>query len=194
MSQSSQQPPLENPSRRNFLRVGIAGTAILATVGITTGVVSFNRMSQQPQAEGFRFLRPNDVEFFTALVPVVLGNSLPTNEDTQRIITQVVQRIDDTCSRLGSPNQKELTQLFDLVNFAPSRRLATGVKHPWPDASGEDISDFLARWRHSRVGLFNAAYRVLTKLVANAYFALPVSFAASGYPGPLAHMYNALNP
>lgn len=182
---------LENPSRRRFLRVGLASTAILATVGITSGVMGFKRVSQQAIADGFEFLRPSDVELLTTLVPAILGTALPANNP--KIIHEVILRIDDTCKRLGSPNQKELGQLFDLLGFAPTRRLATGLKQPWLNTSQEDATAFLERWRHSSVGLFNAAYRVLTKLTANAYFSMPESFSASGYPGPLAHMYNAIN-
>lgn len=182
---------VENPSRRRFLKVGLASTAVLATVGATTGVVSFKRTSNQPVAAGFQFLRPADVAFFTAVVPAILGSSLPANQP--QLVHDVVLRIDDTCMRLGSPNRKELSQLFDLLNFAPTRRLAAGIKQPWSDTSLADAEAFLDRWRNSSVGLFNAAYRVLTKLVANAFFAMPESFATSGYPGPLAHMYNAIN-
>ncbi len=191
MSTTHDSQGLDNPSRRRFLRVGLAGTAILATVGITSGVVGFKRVSGQATAEGFHFLRPTDVELFTALVPAILGTALPAKNP--QLIHEVVLRIDDTCKRLGSPNQKELGQLLDLLSFSPTRRLAAGIKKSWPDTSQEDAEAFLERWRNSSVGLFNAAYRVLTKLVANAYFAMPESFAASGYPGPLAHMYNAIN-
>jgi len=191
MSATHDPQGLENPSRRRFLRVGLASTAILATVGVTSGVVGFKRVSGQATAAGFEFLRPSDVELFTALVPAILGTALPANNP--QLIHEVVLRIDDTCKRLGFPNQNELSQLFDLLGFAPTRRLAAGIKQSWPDTSQEDAEAFLERWRNSSVGLFNAAYRVLTKLTANAYFAMPESFAASGYPGPLAHMYNAIN-
>jgi len=191
MSATHDSQGLENPSRRRFLRVGLAGTAILATVGVTSGVVGFRRVSTQASAEGFEFLRPSDVELFTTLVPAILGTALPAHNP--QIIREIILRIDDTCKRLGSPNQKELGQLFDLLGFAPTRRLAAGIKQPWSDTSSTDAEAFLERWRNSSVSLFNAAYRVLTKLTANAYFAMPESFAASGYPGPLAHMYNAIN-
>ncbi|HLR17398.1 MAG TPA: hypothetical protein VK099_05945 [Alcanivoracaceae bacterium] len=194
MSVSHDDQALKNPGRRHFLRVGIAGTAILATAGITAGVVGFKRVSNQEVATGYYLFRPDDVALLTALVPVILKGSLP--EDTSQhpaIIDAIIKSMDDTCMRLGPPNQKELSQLFDLLNFAPSRRLAAGVKKPWAELADEDIEAFLQRWRHSSVGLFNAAYRVLTKLASNAYFAMPVSFAISGYPGPLEHMYNAIN-
>lgn len=185
---------LKDPSRRTFLRAGVAGTAILATVGITTGVIGFKRVSNQDVATGYQFLRPDDVELFRALTPAILAGSLPKDESQHSaIINDILLRIDDTCMRLGPANQKELGQLFDLLNFAPTRRLAAGIKQPWANLSINDAEAFLTRWRESSVGLFNAAYRVLTKLPSNAYFAMPASFAATGYPGPLAHMYNAIN-
>lgn len=183
---------LKDPSRRSFLRVGLAGTAVLATVGVTAGVIGFKRVSNEDIAEDFQFLRPADVALFTALVPAVLANAL-SSDDPSSTIADVIKRIDDTCMRLGPANQKELSQLFDLLTFAPTRRLAAGVKGSWDNVSVEAATDFLDRWRNSSVGLFNAAYRVLTKLSANAYFAMPESFSASGYPGPLKHMYDAIN-
>lgn len=187
-------PKPTNPSRRNFLKVGLVGSAVLATVGVTAGIVSFNKVSNQPAAEGFTFLRKSDAVILAAIIPAVLGTTLTANQaERQTIIDKMLIRIDDSIAHMGEPNKKQVLQLFDLLSFAPTRYLAARVKTAWDKATQDEVESFLESWRYSRVGLFNAAYRMLTKVATVTYFALPVSFAESGYPGPWATMYNAVN-
>jgi len=55
------------------------------------------------------------------------------------------------------------------------------------------LQAFLSRWRDSRFATLNAGGNVLVKLVSTSYYALPASWPASGYPGPLEHLYKAVN-
>lgn len=187
-------PKPTDPGRRKLLKAGLVGTAVLATAGIAVSVTSFNRASQQPATEGFGFLRPDDIILLSALIPAALGSTLSADLATRTpILDTMLQRIDGMILRLGAPNQKQLLQLFDLLSFAPSRYLTAGLTSTWDKATPAEVDAFLQRWRDSRVGLFNAAYRMLCKVATVTYFALPASFKESGYPGPWAPMYNAVN-
>src|SRR5204862_1126700 len=125
-----------------------------------------------------------DVELFRALAPVVLAGALPAKaEDQAAMVAETLRRADLGCYAAGTPNRKQLRQLFDLLNFRVTRLLTTGVSAPWREAEAADIAAFLERWRASGVGLFNGGYRVLTKLIAASFYGQPAAWPLSGYPG-----------
>ena len=180
-------------SRRGFLKIGAAGTAVLATASVAATLAGCSG-SEPATAQGFKFLREADVELFRALTPVVLAGALPAKpEDQAPLIAETLKRVDAGCYLAGTPNQKQLRQLFDLLNFRLTRAPATGVSAPWREADAADIAAFLERWRGSSVGLFNGGYRVLVKLVAASYYGQSAAWPLSGYPGPLALVYQAVN-
>jgi hypothetical protein len=53
---------------------------------------------------------------------------------------------------------------------------------------------FVARWRGSRFATLNAGANVLVKLTASSFYLLPASWPATGYPGPLAYVFDAIQP
>jgi hypothetical protein len=59
-----------------------------------------------------------------------------------------------------------------------------GLTSPWEEASVEDVSTFLTRWRTSRFDLMRAGYQALTQLIQAAWYGNPRSWGAIGYPGP----------
>lgn len=180
-------------SRRNFLKLGATGSAALATVSLTATLAGCGARDQAA-AQGFRFLRDADLELFRALIPVIVAGALPEPAvEREPLIAETVRRVDDACYRLGAPAQAQLYQLFDLLDFRLTRAAATAVLGRWSEAGPGDIEAFLQRWRHSRIGLFNVGYRALVKLVAASYYGLPSSWRLSGYPGPLAWAYQAVN-
>ena len=179
--------------RRSFLKLGLAGTMALSTVSLTAGLAGCHR-AEEASAAGYGVLRDADLALFRALIPVVLAGALPQEiqmRDAQ--IAETLQRIDSGLQAVGSPTLKELRKLFDLLNFGITRRLAAGVPVPWAEASAEQIEAFLQRWHDSSLGAFNAGYRVLTKLVTVTYHQIPATWPQSGYPGPLAWVYQAVN-
>ncbi len=173
--------------RRSFLKLSLTGSAALSAAGLTA-TLSGCGGGQTPMT-GFQFLRDADVILFRALIPQVM-DSIALDAATAE---ECLRRIDLGCLLLGTPAQAELRKLFDLLNTGLLRRLTTGVSKPWDRANGEEIQAFLKRWHDSGVGLFNAGYRALVKLVCVSYFCMPVSRKLSGYPGPLDYMYKAVN-
>ena len=103
-----------------------------------------------------------------------------------------MRNLDGTCSALGLASQQELRKLLDLLAIAPLRYVLTGVG-AWNEASIEKLQAFLTRWRGSRFATLNAGGNVLVKLTASSYYMLPVSWPATGYPGPLDHVFKAIN-
>jgi hypothetical protein len=180
-------------SRRSFLKLGVAGTLALGTVGFTAGLAGCHRR-EEAAAQGYKFLRDADLKLFRALIPAITDGTLPAEASAREARTrEILMRIDAGCWHLGAPAQKEVRKLFDLLNFGLTRRLAAGVSSPWDQVSAADAVVFLDRWRNSSIGLFNAGYRVLIKLVAVSNYSIPAVWPSAGYPGPLAVMYQAVN-
>ena len=166
------------PTRRQFIKVGIAGAAVLATV----------RWLDKPQAApatNHRFLDAAGVVMVAGFVPVVLAGSLPEEAESRaRAIREVVEAFDRAVSGLAPAVQREVDQLFSVLRFAPSRVAFTGLWSPVEEASAEDIAAFLTRWRNSRFEIQRAGYQALTQLIQAAWYDNPSSWAAIGYPGP----------
>jgi hypothetical protein len=166
------------PTRRQFIKVGIAGAAVLATV----------RWLDTPQAApavNHRFLDAPGVVMVAAFVPVVLAGSLPEEVEARaRAIREVVEAFDRAVSGLAPAVQREVDQLLSVLRFGPARVAFTGLWSPVEESSPEEIAGFLTRWRHSSFGIQRAGYQALTQLIQAAWYDNPSSWAAIGYPGP----------
>lgn len=179
-------------SRRDFLKVGAGFSAALACAGALGTLSGCGEAAKSP-AKNFGFLRESDVELFSALVPAVVIDLAQSAADERNArVGDTLRKLDATCSALSPGNQQELRKLLDLLAIAPLRYLLTGVG-AWNEASAQTLQDFLARWRGSRFATLNAGGNVLVKLISTSYFVLPATWPASGYPGPLAHFYKAVN-
>jgi hypothetical protein len=166
------------PSRRQFIKVGIAGAALFAAARY------LDRPLAAP-ASGYRVLDENSAAIMRALIPVVLAGSLPTEEIARvRAISETLAAFDRAVSGLAPAVQDELTQLFSFLNFAPTRIAFAGLLAPIDEAPSEDIKAFLTRWRHSRFDVQRQGYEALTQLIQASWYDNPSSWKAIGYPGP----------
>jgi hypothetical protein len=179
-------------SRRDFLKVGAGFSAALACAGALGGLAGCGEAEKSP-AKGFAFLREGDLDLFGALAPAVVPDiaQWAPGERSARL-GAVLHKLDATCSALDLSPRQELRKLLDLLAIAPLRYLLGGVG-AWNEADTATLQGFLARWRGSRFATLNAGGNVLVKLISTSYYALPAAWPASGYPGPLAHLYTAAN-
>jgi len=181
--------PARGLPRRDFLKVGV-GFSVALTLG--TALVGCSDAAKVP-ATGYTFLRPGDVELFTALAPAVvseLGKFDAAKRKT--LVDALLRNVDGTCSALGLASQQELRKLFDLLAIAPLRYVLTGVG-AWNEAGIEKMQAFLARWRSSSFATLTAGGNILVKLTATSFFVLPESWPSAGYPGPLEYVFKAVN-
>lgn len=179
-------------SRRTFLKLGMAGTVVLGGTSLVAGLAGCGKR-EQAIAQGFSFLRDEDVVLFRAITPVILGDALPSDDSREALVIETLARLDIACALLEPTGGQALLKLFDLLHMRVTRWLTTGVSAPWQEATPADIEKFLLRWRDSSVEAFNGGYRFLTKLVASSYYAIPSTWQQSGYPGPLAAVYKLVN-
>lgn len=184
-------PP--DPSRRLFLKVGAGFSAAVACSALLPTLTGCSASDTPPQP-GMAFLRPADVAIFRALLPAVAIDlqTLDTAARSRRI-DAAVKNIDGTIAAMGQNGQHELRKLLDLLASTPLRWALAGIRTPWDQATPEQVTAFLARWRGSRFATLNAGGVVLVKLASVGYFVLPETWAASGYPGPNPAVYRALH-
>jgi len=169
--------------RRQFLKLGAASSAALTTVSLTA---TLSGCSDPIPTDGqWKTLRPSDRVFLSAVAPVMLKGSLPDDPTAQKAaIDTMLTYTDDAIFNLGPHNAKQMSELFDLLNFGLSRGLTTGVWSSWDKADEAQIENFLNRWRESSLSLFNFAYNGLNKLMCATWFGQPESWQQVGYPGP----------
>ncbi len=182
------------PERRRFLKTGLGGTLLLTTVSVTAGLSGcasapagrVGSVATRPDASyQFRFLTRDDIQLFEALLPAIIGPGLPEQPQIRRMmIAGTVERIDAGIHQFGPANQKELRQLFDLLNFGLTRVTIAGVWSSWPKVTTAQADAFLERWRTSSIGLFNNGYIALTKISNVAFYGHRNHWHLSGYPGP----------
>ena len=165
-------------TRRQFLKVGIAGAALLAAA----------RFLDRPQAAAvspYRILDEQNARMVAVLVPVVLAGSLPAEEAAQSaVVRDTVAAFDRAVSGLTPAVQAEIGELFSFLSFAPTRLAFAGLWSPLEESTPEEINAFLTRWRHSRLALQRVSYQALTQLIQASWYDNPSSWAAIRYPGP----------
>lgn len=165
--------------RRNFMKLSASGAAALSTM--STGAWLSGCTSSEA-APGMRFLRPEDVEMLTALTPAVMAGQIGPG-DTEKI-KQTVGSFDELLGDTSQIVVDLLLQAFDVLNFTPTRGLTTGQWARWSKASVEDADQALARLRGSSIGLLNAIYAAVIRMIASSYYVIPENDASTGYPGP----------
>jgi hypothetical protein len=165
-------------TRRQFIKVGIAGAAVLAAA----------RLLDSPRAApaaAYRVLDELQARMIAVLVPVILAGSLPVEEAARAKATrEVVESFDRAMSGLAPAVQDEIMQLFSFITFAPTRIAFAGLWAPLEDSSPEEIKAFLSRWRVSRFELQRVSYQALTQLIQASWYDNPEAWAAIHYPGP----------
>lgn len=165
--------------RRDFLKLSMAGAAALSTM--SAGATLSGCTSSGP-ASGMKRLRPEDVELLRALTPAVMKGKVAP--DDAAAIDQTLRSFDTLMDDLSDPVVAGVQQAFDVLSFGPTRGLTTGQWSAWSKASLEDADNALARLRDSSIGLLNAIYAAVIRLVVSAWYLIPENAATAGYPGP----------
>ncbi len=167
-------------SRRGLLKVGLFGSAFLATAGVTA---SLSGCSPAYRPAACSTLREGDLPFLRALIPVVLAGAV-TPEAMPAAVEKTIAGIDYSLSRF-SPDMLKLTvQLFDVLALGITRGPLTGVWGSWENASADDVRQFLDRWQNSAIGLLKMGHASLLQLVMLAWYGQAEAWGHCGYPGP----------
>lgn len=170
------------PTRRQFLKTGLIGSALLATAfALHKPLDRIGKralVAQVPLEGALRLV-------VAAVAPVMLAGALPVaGEQREAAIQRATDGVALAVSALSASAQREVAELFALLTLAPTRIAVAGVRSPWPTASEEQIRSFLDAWRTSSSDLLKSGYMALHDLIFGAWYADPMTWAAIGYPGP----------
>ncbi|MCG2584426.1 twin-arginine translocation signal domain-containing protein [Massilia sp. TS11] len=166
-------------SRRSFLKLGLAGAAVLAIGG---GVYRLSR----PATPAAPFvLDAEAVSILDAIIPAVLAGALPTDAGRAAALASTRAGVQRAILGLTRDAQQEVRDLFGLLALGPVRRFLAGVPASWPEATPAQVSAFLQSWRTHRIAALRPAYAALHDLIIGAWYGNPASWAAIGYPGPI---------
>lgn len=165
--------------RRSLLRLGLVSASVLLVAG---GAVSLF----QPGVQNGR-LAPAGRTVMAAVGRTVLDGTLPAAPAAQAAaLAGLLDRIDALVAALPVHAQDELSQLLGLLATAPGRFALTGLSVPWGTAPIAEVHTALQSMRISGLALKQQAYLALHDIVGGAYFSDPSTWAAMGYPGPVA--------
>lgn len=132
--------PIATPlSRRTFIKWTAASAALVTPPLFLDGCATTPVTVRAP---GQPALPADQAAVFEALAPVILDRA---PSDTQGIS----KAIDDGIGSFGPINEAQFSELLDLLTLSPTRALVGGLWSDWPDASREDLADFLDGWRYS---------------------------------------------
>jgi hypothetical protein len=169
--------------RRQFLKTGFWSGMGLAGVASTTFVLG--GCSKAPVASNFLLLRDSDITLFKALLPVILAGALPDGAAQSKAMDDTLHSLDELLYYSSEAGHKQLGQGFDLLTFALTRYLTTGLGHGWGEASAADVDAALQHLRNSGVGLLRSAYIGLLQMSEMAWYRQPQSWVAIGYAHPV---------
>ncbi len=168
------------PQRRQFLKVGLLGSA---TLSVAACGVSRTRKSNTK--DKFLWLEEDDHELLSALIPVMLDGALPEDSaDHSLAMKEIIMGVDISVAHMLPAVRDEVRQLFCLLEFTPTRIVLAGILASWENASSRDISSFLSNWKESDFDLLRVGYSALHDLITGSWYANPRSWPRIHYPGP----------
>lgn len=169
-------------SRRDFIRLGTAGTAAL---GLSTGVASLSGCTRQPmRVAGFQVLSQNDLDFLSALAPAILSESAYPGPLGEGARERLLRGLDQVMVTLQHYSRRQMQLAFTLMGYPVTRLFADAPLKSWAEATDVDAEQFLSGWKDSALPIKRMGYAGLCKLFAMVWYAQPENFALSGYPGP----------
>lgn len=167
-------------SRRGLLKVGLLGSALLASAGLTA---TLSGCSASTPKAGFAVLRESDLPFLQALIPVMLAGAVKPAQMAEAV-HGTLKSLDYSLNHVSPEMLKLTVQLFDVLALPLTRGPLTGIWGSWQNASASEVRAFLERWQNSSIGLLQMGHASLLQLVMMSWYSRAESWAHCGYPGP----------
>jgi hypothetical protein len=167
-------------NRRKFFRVSAAGA-----IALGVGVFAYRCSAPTtPDPDRRAFLDESGRMALRAIVPVMLGPVFSDAKNARmREVEATIDRVDAAIRGLSASAQREVNELFMLLNFSLARRVLVGIVD-WSRAPEADVSAFLQSWRIHRLQLLQVAYHALHDLVAGSHYSDPSTWARVGFTLP----------
>ena len=172
-------------TRRGLLRAGLVGSAVLWAGG-QIGCAARRVTSPHGDAGARRaVLTPPGEEILRAVIPVVLGSLLPSEEDgREQALAAGLTVLDDYLAFLPVPLQHEACDVFETLDLWPARVLLVGTWSAWREMPPATVEAFLRSARSSRFDLVRRMFAFLQSMAVLAWFDQRAAWPAIGYPGP----------
>ncbi len=169
-----------NRQRRQFLKVGLLGSATLTLA--SCGVM----LNQQPKtSHNYLWLNFKDQKMLSAIIPVMLIGALPKEKsDYDLSLLEIIKGIDISIAHMPKAVREEVRQLFSLLENPIMRVLLVGLWASWEKADANDIRNFLTSWQTSGFDLLRVGYTALHDLISGSWYANPRAWPRIQYPGP----------
>ena len=167
-------------SRRDLLRVGLFGSATLATVGL---LGSLSGCSAEGPANGFTMLRDSDLPLLRRVTQVVLQDAVPEAK-MPAAVQGTLHNLDQGLAHVSPALYRQVAQLFDLLALPVTRGPLTGIWGSWEQADDEAVEAFLRRWENSALALLRQGHAALLQMIQMAWYGCPEAWGHCGYPGP----------
>lgn len=164
-------------SRRQVLRLGLAGSLLLGGAGVLGGLAGW---ADRPAAPGFTILRADELPMLRRIGALVLAGSAGATAS----LDATLQALDDSLAHLSPALLGQVRQLFGLLALPATRGPATGIWGRWDQASDAQVLAFLERWRTSDFDLLRQGHATLLQLLLMAWYGRAEAWAHCGYPGP----------
>jgi hypothetical protein len=167
-------------TRRNLLRGGLAGSALLALGGVGLALQSTRRGT--PPAEALRVLTEDEHAILAAVAARVCPQPGPDVPGAEALgIALAADRLFELAGPEATSGVKSALGLFEsglagAIFFEHAR--------PFTQLAPEDQDAVLLAWRDSSVALRRTVFRALSALVASLYYCDPRTWPGIGYPGP----------
>lgn len=173
--------PAWQPTRRQLLKTGMAGTVALATAGWYAGFTASPALA----SGGATFIRPQDEALARAVIQAFVGWTLPAEPAARKAaVDEAVRTVNGYFGSFTPAVQEEAQQAFDLLNIGLVRWLVAGVRNPWDQASPAQVNEFLEGFRTSRFATKRQIFQLLEGVATVGWYGQKASWAALGYPGP----------
>ena len=167
-------------SRRGLLKVGLFGSAALASAGL---LGSLSGCSAEGPANGFAMLRDSDLPLLRRVTQVVLQGAVPEAQ-MPAAVQGTLHNLDQGLAHVSPALHRQVAQLFDLLALPVTRGPLTGVWGRWEEAGDQAVGAFLQRWENSSLSLLRQGHAALLQMIQMAWYGRPESWQHCGYPGP----------
>ncbi len=160
--------------RRRFLKVGLAGGALLAASGVGLSLWP-SLVRHHPRRRTFVL----DAAGFNVLAHAA-ARIVPADGDP----AEIAHRVDETLA-LGPPEaQDDFRKLLSLLESGLAGLLLDARPRPFTRLPPAQQDAALLAFRDSRLAVRRSGYHALRKLCLGGYYAADSTWAAIGYPGP----------
>lgn len=168
--------------RRQFLKAGVVGGAVLAAGGAW---VVWRDVRYMQAGETADPPRDRIAEILGAIAPALLAGSLPEDPAQRSVaLAGVTNGVKGVIAAFPPAVRGEVSDLFRLLDIRIARLLLAGIAASWRDANPADVKAFLERWRWSRIALLQSGYFALHDLVLGAWYANESAWGPLSYAGP----------